>query len=316
MYAQNKNKNKKTWNSSNTPDWGMLQSRPFVLQAQMARNLQQPDLRTSLSRAERYGHHIDQIQPGCLVNTTPVQMLSAEEEEKDKLNPDINLNINLVASVINRLKSNHQNQQSEKDRAENQRNRTNSEAKTSISTDKDKKQSSHERLTSPPAIKLSGTEATEEAEPLEPPDPEVERMLTKNQQTQKDSTSAQIPAQKNLIPPPSAYDDKNVARKKLGERNQYLAKKEAMNTLSDSKSFVTIQRAVTKVDGGKSAKSENGKMEDNKQRTKLKNAAEMLREQVIDGDKQVLEQVRGTFNLDPDIVAKQGGERLILQEAQ
>lgn len=53
---------------------------------------QQPDLKTSLSQAERYGHHLDAIQCAGLTTIAPIQMLSVEEEEK-KLTSSINLDL-------------------------------------------------------------------------------------------------------------------------------------------------------------------------------------------------------------------------------
>jgi hypothetical protein len=50
-----------------------------------ARSLHLPDLKTSLSQAERYGHHLDKIQPAAISTGTPIQMLSASEEEQNKL---------------------------------------------------------------------------------------------------------------------------------------------------------------------------------------------------------------------------------------
>ncbi len=40
----------------------MFQSRPFVVQSQSAQKSQPPDLKTSLKQAERYGHHVSQMQ--------------------------------------------------------------------------------------------------------------------------------------------------------------------------------------------------------------------------------------------------------------
>ncbi|NMG10099.1 hypothetical protein DP117_25715 [Brasilonema sp. UFV-L1] len=51
----------------------MFESRPFVVQASRGENSPQPDLKTSLMRAERYGHHLSQIQPFGNEATTAVQ---------------------------------------------------------------------------------------------------------------------------------------------------------------------------------------------------------------------------------------------------
>lgn len=59
---------------SNTPAQGMFQSRPFVMQPQATEKSQeQPDLKVSLMRAERHGHHLSKIQPASDSATTAVQ---------------------------------------------------------------------------------------------------------------------------------------------------------------------------------------------------------------------------------------------------
>ncbi len=45
---------------------------------------------------------------------------------------------------------------------------------------------------------------------------------------------------------------------------------------------------------------ENSKAKDNQHQVELKNAAELVCEQVIEADRQVKEQLRGNFNLDPE----------------
>ncbi|MGB3651594.1 MAG: hypothetical protein WBA41_10330, partial [Rivularia sp. (in: cyanobacteria)] len=113
--------------------------------------------------------------------------------------------------------------------------------------------------------------------------------------------------QENFIAPPSTYNqDKNAPPPKAGTYSQLLAKKEAMNLLGDNKEFATIQRAV-KISVGSKAK-------DKQHQVKLKDAAELVRDRVIKDDRQVKEHLRGNFNLEPDIVAKEGGEELILQK--
>ncbi|MHC5732145.1 MAG: hypothetical protein ACYTXY_50415, partial [Nostoc sp.] len=52
---------KETQDLSNTPVEGMFKARPFVVQVQKANQVQQPDLKTSLIQAKRYGHHLNQI---------------------------------------------------------------------------------------------------------------------------------------------------------------------------------------------------------------------------------------------------------------
>lgn len=47
---------------SNAPEPGMFQERSFAVQGKMQEKSQQPDLKTSLMRAERYGHHLHRIK--------------------------------------------------------------------------------------------------------------------------------------------------------------------------------------------------------------------------------------------------------------
>lgn len=63
-----------------TPDYstapqtsGMFQSRPFVVQTQTAQKSQQPDLKTSLMRAQRYGHRLDKMRPVGATDPKAVQ---------------------------------------------------------------------------------------------------------------------------------------------------------------------------------------------------------------------------------------------------
>lgn len=51
---------------STAPAQGMFQSRPFAVQKHSAEKSQQPDLKTALMRAERYGHHLHKMQPVSL----------------------------------------------------------------------------------------------------------------------------------------------------------------------------------------------------------------------------------------------------------
>jgi hypothetical protein len=51
----------------------MFQPRPFVVQSQSAQKSQQPDLKTSLRQAERYGHHLSQMHSTGVSNQTGVQ---------------------------------------------------------------------------------------------------------------------------------------------------------------------------------------------------------------------------------------------------
>ncbi len=47
---------------SPTPATGMFQPRPFAVQPQTEEQSEQPDIKTALQRAERYGHHLDRIK--------------------------------------------------------------------------------------------------------------------------------------------------------------------------------------------------------------------------------------------------------------
>ncbi len=69
--TKTENNRKKTPNFSTAPAQGMFESRPFVVQSKTAQA--QPDLKTSLMRAERYGHNLSQIQPAGFSAATTVQ---------------------------------------------------------------------------------------------------------------------------------------------------------------------------------------------------------------------------------------------------
>lgn len=60
-----------------TPDFStapaMFQPRPFVVQSQTAQKSQQPDIKTSLRQAERYGHHLSRMQPTGVSAATATQ---------------------------------------------------------------------------------------------------------------------------------------------------------------------------------------------------------------------------------------------------
>ncbi len=70
--SQTKNTQKQTLAFSSALSEGMFESRPFVVQ-QTAENSQHPDLKTSLMQAEKYGHHLNQLQPASF---------SAQPEQK------------------------------------------------------------------------------------------------------------------------------------------------------------------------------------------------------------------------------------------
>jgi hypothetical protein len=66
--TKTENTRKKTPNFSTAPAQGMFQSRPFVVQSKTAQA--QPDLKTSLMRAERYGHNLNQISVSLAKDST------------------------------------------------------------------------------------------------------------------------------------------------------------------------------------------------------------------------------------------------------
>ncbi len=54
---------KKTgYQSASTPQHSLFQSRPFVVQPQTEEQSEQPDIKTALERAKRYGHSLDRIK--------------------------------------------------------------------------------------------------------------------------------------------------------------------------------------------------------------------------------------------------------------
>ncbi len=322
VYQRQERNKKKTPHSQTNLNSGMLQGRPFIMQLKMGS--QQPDLKTSLSQAERYGHHLDKIQ--CALSTTPIQMLSTDEEEEKKLTSGMDLETNKLTNnkkVLEKVLSgasglktlNNQkdrNTKLKKHFAE----KTESATETSKSKDKDKKQNSDEHLTSLATNKISENKATEENSLTQ--DPEVTRLLNKPTQSNLAGSGSGVQQnnQEKFMSPPSTYNEhKNTASTKVGSRSHYLAKREAMDMLGDRKGFATTQRAV-KIPVINTHKFETSKAEDSKYQVKLKNAAELVRDQVINEDRQVKEHVQAKLDLDPAIVAKQGGEQLILQKMQ
>lgn len=361
----------------------MLQGRPFIMQ--LKTTSQQPDLKTSLSQAERYGHHLDAIQCAGLTTMAPIQMLSVEEEEK-KLTSGINLELSKlnennsvpnfsrdvknpspnfsphrekalnslpslerkganglgftpsfphdgkshnsvldqvlgVASSLKSFNKKHQKETNiETEPKEHFQEEKKSATETTKTKEKEKKQNSDEHLTSPAKSKISGNQAKEESSQSQ--DPEVTRLLNKPTQSNlagSDGSAQQNNQEKQFVAPPSTYNEnKSAPSPKVGTHGQSLAKREAMEMLGNNKGFATIQRAVkipvTNTD--KTDKSESSKAEDSKQQVKLKDAAELVRDQVVKEDRQAKEHLRGTLNLDPAIVAKEGGEQLILQKMQ
>ena len=322
-YQQEKINKTKTAHSPTTLDLGIFQPRPFT--TQLKTRSQQPDLKTFLSQAERYGHHLDTIQcAGGLSNAVPIQMSVDEDEEKLTSGMDVDTSkltsnkpvLDKVLSVASLTSSNQNHPKGtnikvkpKKHLAEKTKSLTET-SKTKNKEEKDKKQHSDEHLKSH-ATKNSENKATDENSRNN--DPEVTRLL--NKQTQNNSVGFGG-IQEKIIAPPSTYDEKkSTPTPKIGTRSQYLNKREAMNIIGDNKEFAATQRAVKKVPTKDKTKSDS-KAEDSTQQVKLKNAAELVRDQVINEDRQVKEHIQAKLNLDPAIVAKQGGEQLILQKMQ
>lgn len=316
IHDRDRKNQQKTSSSSTNLDLEMPQIRSFAMQLKMRSQL--PDLKTSLSQAERYGHHLDKIQLASISSGTPIQMLSTTEEEQNKLMLSVDLGVSKltgnkeimdtafnIKKRLKKLNTSHQ-----KDTNTNSSKhfvpKITSLTETSTSKNKGKEKNYDEHLTSP-TIHKNSEKAIEDTSL--PQDPEVTRLLNKNSKNNLPGLGSGIQEknQENFIAPPSTYNkDKNAPPPKAGTHSQLLAKKEAMNLLGDNKGFATTQRAV-KISVGDKAK-------DKQHQVKLKDAAELVRDRVIKDDRQVKEHLRGNFNLEPDIVAKEGGEELILQE--
>ncbi|MBD0390546.1 MAG: hypothetical protein ICV54_29625 [Nostoc sp. C3-bin3] len=319
-------KHKKMSSPSTTLDWGISQVRPFTMQLK-TRSLHLPDLKTSLSQAERYGHHLDKIQPAAISTSTPIQMLSASEEEQNKLMSGVDLGISKstgnkdvldrvlhVNNQLTKLAHSHNKDININSKKHSVYKVTTSQIETSASKNKEKDKNSDEHLTSSAKHQVLENKSAEDTSLTQ--DPEVTILL--NRGTNNNLPGSSVAPGKNqesfIAAPPIYNEKKNTKDPKAGTRGQFLAKKEAMDILSDRKGFATTQLAVKKVSVGDAAKSESSRAKDNQDQVKLKNAAELVREQAIKDDKQVKEQLRGSFNLDPDIVVKEGGEELILQK--
>ncbi|MDF5735978.1 MULTISPECIES: hypothetical protein [unclassified Nostoc] len=80
------NTRKQTPGLSTASTSSMFDSRPFVVQSQTAENVQQPDIKTSLIRAEQYGHDLGRIPPKDVSITTQVQpkMAKGQSQESDQ----------------------------------------------------------------------------------------------------------------------------------------------------------------------------------------------------------------------------------------
>lgn len=71
---------------STPPASSMFQSRPFVVQSQTAEKSQQPDLKTSLMRAKRYGHSLHRIQHAgvCAPKAVQPKLRMGHQVESDQ----------------------------------------------------------------------------------------------------------------------------------------------------------------------------------------------------------------------------------------
>jgi|GEM_PF-4576644 hypothetical protein len=319
IYQCKERNKKKTPHSLISIDSGMLQQRPFTMQ--LKTRSQQPDLKTSFLRTERYGHHLETIQCAGLSTVVPVQMSVNEEEEKLTSGMVLNIselnNKSVLNQVLNPLRNfNKDNQKVKNIKIEPKKHFAEKKQSVTETSKTKEKEEKDEKQNSDSTNKSDNNKATEDKSLNQ--DPEVTRLL--NKQNQNDSTAlgnSQAKSQeKNLIAPPPTYDEKkSTPTPKVGTRGQYINKREAMNIIGNNKEFAATQRAV-KVPATNTSKKESSKAEDTKQQVKVKNAAEMLRDQVIKEDKQVKEHVQVKLDLDPAIVAKQGGEQLILQKIQ
>ncbi len=81
---------KETSPLSNTPIRGMFESHPFAVQPKSNHHVQQPNLKTSLIQAQKYGHHLSQTN---LVNQSaaveePVQLAAAGKRKRSPSSSD------------------------------------------------------------------------------------------------------------------------------------------------------------------------------------------------------------------------------------
>ncbi len=85
--TRKKSPREQTPDFSTTPAQPMFQSRSFVVQSQSTeKSQQQPDLKTKLIQAERYGHHLRHINPAGVPAATAVQqkMAMGKPEQSDR----------------------------------------------------------------------------------------------------------------------------------------------------------------------------------------------------------------------------------------
>jgi hypothetical protein len=67
---------------SSVPFQGMFEERSFAVQGKQREKSHQPDMKTSLMRAERYGHHLDRMQPTGFQATQAVQLMGKNKPNK------------------------------------------------------------------------------------------------------------------------------------------------------------------------------------------------------------------------------------------
>ncbi len=332
IYHRDHKKRQNNSYSSMTLDSGMFAPRPFAVQFKMRKQ----NLKASLNQAECYGHHLDRISDDSIITSKPIQMLSALEEDESKLMSGMDSGINnfvgeknlldrvlnvkkqSIKSPKNRSNINNQDQKTHhtknnlytttaKSTESQKRRSTLDNQEKTRDKNEDKHKSNGEHLTSLDKQKSNNTSADKNSDSQ---NPEVQKVL--------DREKNQLPPNSSeFIAPSSTYEKKtNTPPPKAKTRSGYLVKREAINTLNDNQAFATMQRSVKKVPTKHHVKLEHVKAQDNQQQVKLKTSAELVRDSISKDDKQVKENLRENFHLDPDIVDKEGGEDLILQKMQ
>lgn len=323
IYYRDHKKRQNNSNSSTNLDSGMFARRPFVVQFKMRKQ----NLKASLSQAEFYGHHLDRVPDDSKFSGQPVQMLSALEEEEGKLMSGMDLGINnfigekTVLDKVLKVKKQSIKNSNNASNINIGNSQNNNQVKSSLNTthagkdsqekEKDKNEDKHkhddEHLTSQDKQKSHHNSTDENSDSQEP---EVQKQLNQERKHLPPNSS-------DFIAPSSTYENKtNTPPPKAKTRSGYLLKRAAINTLNDNQAFSTMQRAVKKVPTKHHVKFENVKARDNQQQIKLKESAELVRDGISKDDKQVKDNLRENFHLDPDIVEKEGGKDLILQKLQ
>lgn len=83
LRTRQKISSKQTPDFSTAPAQAMFQSRPFVVQTQTAQKPQQPDLKTSLMRAQRYGHNLSRMHPARVSAPIAIQPKQGNGQHKE-----------------------------------------------------------------------------------------------------------------------------------------------------------------------------------------------------------------------------------------